>query len=105
METISPTELKTRLDAGDPTVVLDVRESWEYDTCHIDGSQACPMSEFREHMDGLDRDAYTVVLCHHGMRSQQVAEFLDRSGFPNIANLEGGIDAWAQEVDPEMARY
>ncbi len=99
-------ELRKHLDtSGSDVLLLDVREPWEYELCHIEGSKLIPMGQIQDALDDLDADREIVVICHHGRRSEQVAEFLERSGFSNVANLAGGLEAWAQEVDPGMARY
>lgn len=105
MQTISPETLKQRLDNGDPLVLIDVREDWEYQTCHIEGSRHVPMSQVMGQLDSLDKAAETVFICHHGMRSQQVAQYLETQGFSRVYNLEGGIDQWAKTVDPDMEQY
>lgn len=100
-------ELADRLaSAGDDKpLLLDVREPWEFETCRIEGARSMPMGSVPAHIDELDTDAETVVICHHGMRSAQVAAFLERQGFSNVINLAGGVAAWADEIDPGMARY
>lgn len=86
-------------------VVLDVREPWELEICRIDGAIAMPMATVPLRVRELDADAETVVMCHHGVRSFQVAMFLERQGFSSIHNLTGGIDAWSHEVDVAMPKY
>ena len=86
-------------------MLLDVREAWEVAVCAIDGALHVPMNEVPGALGRLDRERETVVLCHHGVRSQHVGLFLERSGFTRVINLAGGIDAWAREVDPAMATY
>lgn len=88
-----------------PPLLLDVREPWEYQTCHIEGASLMPMNTVPARMAELDRDAETVVVCHHGGRSQQVAMYLERNGFSKLYNLQGGVNAWADQVDPAMNRY
>lgn len=105
MQSITATELKQKLDAGEKPVLLDVREAWEYETCHIDGSINISMSNVQQMLNELKPDDETVVICHHGMRSFQVASYLEGNGYDKIANLEGGVDAWAKTVDPDMAQY
>ena len=94
-------------------VVLDVREPWEVQAASIreEGfTLVCiPMREIPERLADL-RAAYgagqpLACLCHHGMRSQQVANYLAQNGFGEVVNLQGGIDAWSQQVDPSVARY
>ncbi|HIF50184.1 MAG TPA: sulfurtransferase [Thiotrichaceae bacterium] len=105
MKTITVVELKTTLDTGKNPVLLDVREAWEYETCHIEGSINISMSNVQKMIDELKPDDETVVICHHGMRSFQVASYLEDNGYNNITNLEGGVDAWAKSVDADMAQY
>ena len=104
---VTPGELKAWLDDAerpDP-MLLDVREPWEVAICQISGSRAIPMSDLISRWPNLDPEMPTVVICHHGVRSLQVSHFLYRNGFPQVANLRGGVAAWADEVDPSMARY
>lgn len=106
VDSISPAELKEKLDqAPGQLVLLDVREPAEYAVCHIDNSVHIPMGEITRRIDELDESQEIVVLCHHGMRSMQVAMYLASNGFTRVDNLEGGIDAWATEIDTSMARY
>ncbi|MDB5869936.1 MAG: Rhodanese domain protein [Polaromonas sp.] len=94
-------------------VVLDVREPWEVQTASVreDGFTllAIPMREIparvAELQASLGADHPIACLCHHGMRSLQVANYLAQSGFGEVINLQGGIDAWSQLVDPSVARY
>jgi rhodanese-related sulfurtransferase len=105
MKQLVPTELKARMAAGDKLQLLDVREEWEYQTAHIDGSRLIPMGQVADRVTELDPAAETVVICHRGGRSMQVAGLLERLGFPNVINLTGGVDAWARSVDPSMPVY
>ena len=99
------TELKRRLDAHEPVVVLNVRDTWETALARIDNAVHIPMEEIELRTEELDPKAETVVYCHHGVRSAAVAEFLARQGFGKVWNLEGGIDQWARKVDARMKRY
>ena len=85
--------------------LLDVREPWEFQLAHIEGSELLPMQTIPNQVDQLDRSHPTVVICHHGTRSLQVVAFLERLGFENLHNLRGGIDAWARQVDVRVALY
>jgi rhodanese-related sulfurtransferase len=105
MKSISVVELKSRMDAGEKPILLDVRETWEFETCHIDGSVNISMSNVQKMLDELNTDDETIVICHHGMRSFQVASYLEENGFGNISNLEGGVNAWAISVDTDMPQY
>lgn len=106
MEEITPEELHGQMASStDEMVLLDVREPFEFEICHINGSINIPMNEVPARIDDLDADARYIVICHHGGRSMQVAMFLQRNGFAEVCNLEGGVDAWARTVDPDMPTY
>jgi rhodanese-related sulfurtransferase len=107
MQQISAPQLKAWLDDAERAkpVLVDVRQPWEFDVCRIDGSKPLPMSAIPARFMELDRNAETVVICHHGARSYQVCMFLEHQGFTNIYNLYGGVAAWAQQVDPAMPTY
>lgn len=106
MRILSPTELRQRLDAAEPKpLLLDVREPEEFACCHIEGSLHIPMSEIPRRLGELDPDRETVVVCHHGIRSANVVGYLLGQDFRDVANLSGGIDAWALQVAPGMPRY
>jgi rhodanese-related sulfurtransferase len=103
-ESITPRELKERLDAGDSPELLDVREPWEFELARIEGSTLIPLSELQNRFTELDPAAETVVICHHGSRSAYVTQALERAGFAKVLNLEGGLDAYA-DVDESVPRY
>lgn len=107
MEQVDPAALKQWLEGPETSrpALLDVREPWEVQRCAIPGSITVPMAEIPGRMQEFDPGRDWVVLCHHGMRSLQVALFLERQGFTRMHNLRGGIDAWATQVDPAMPRY
>ena len=106
MQQISATQLHTLIDNADkPLLLLDVREVNEFDYCHIEGSLLMPMQSIPQRLADLPKDKTIVTICHHGMRSQQVAQFLLQNGFTDIINLTGGVNAWAAEVDNAMPRY
>lgn len=86
-------------------LLLDVREPWEFDTCRIAGSQSMPMRGVPARYLELKRDADIVMICHHGARSFQAGMFLEQMGFTSIINLQGGVAAWARDVDPAMPTY
>jgi rhodanese-related sulfurtransferase len=85
--------------------LLDVREPHEFDYCHIEGSVHIPMNRVFAGLNELDPERETVVICHHGVRSAQIANFLISQGFKKVLNLQGGVAAWASEVDPSMPTY
>ncbi|MEK6526703.1 MAG: rhodanese-like domain-containing protein [Nitrospirota bacterium] len=103
--TITPRELKDRLDKGDKLFILDVREPWEYSMAKIEGSVLIPLGTLPQSLDKLDRNTEIVAHCHHGMRSADAAGFLLQQGFTNVKNLVGGIDAWSIQVDSTVPRY
>ena len=86
-------------------LLLDVREAPEYTLCHVDGSRHIPMGQIPAHLTELPRDQPILVLCHHGGRSLRVTQFLRANGFPQVSNIQGGIDTWAQVIEPGMPRY
>jgi len=102
---ITPVELKQRLDAADAPFLLDVRDPEEFDYCHVEGSVLIPMAELPRRAAELPTDREIVAICHHGVRSFQAAAFLRQNFGLDVTNLEGGIAAWAQEVDPSMKQY
>jgi rhodanese-related sulfurtransferase len=103
---ITVAQLKTALTSTTPPLLLDVREPWEYQTAHIEGSILIPMNEIpgRAHQE-LDEDAPILVLCHHGARSLSVAAWLRQQGFDKAQSVSGGIDAWSCSIDPTIPRY
>jgi len=91
--------------AREQPLLLDVREGWEFETCHIAGSTLIPMHLIPVRVSEIDDGREVVCICHHGARSMQVAAFLERNGFSNVTNLTGGVHAWAVQVDPSMPKY
>lgn len=104
---LSPLQLRDWLadEARERPVMLDVREPWEFQICRISGSLHRPMETVPACTAEFDPDASTVVICHHGQRNMQVAYYLERTGFANLYNLAGGVDAWARSVEPGMTLY
>ncbi|HJV81265.1 rhodanese-like domain-containing protein [Noviherbaspirillum sp.] len=107
MQTITAPDLAAWLadESRAKPVLLDVREPWEFQTCHIEGSLPMPMNSVPARLQELDDDAPIVCVCHHGGRSMSVASFLERNGFTQVINLTGGVHAWAQQVDGSMPTY
>jgi monothiol glutaredoxin len=101
---MNPRELRTRLDRGDEILLVDVRTPAERAIAHIEGSRLLD-SELRNTIALLPRQRTIVCLCHTGVRSRNAAEGLVQMGFSDVFNLEGGIDAWSREVDPDVVRY
>ena len=104
-DAISVRELADVRSAGKEYAVLDVREARELEICRLDGALHVPMAEIPAQTDNLPTDQLLVVICHHGARSQMVVDFLRNAGFDNAVNLDGGIDAWACDIDQSMRRY
>jgi rhodanese-related sulfurtransferase len=86
-------------------LLVDVRESSEVAICAIAGSRFIPMRQIPENLADLPRDRPILVHCHHGGRSLRVTQFLRANGFAQASNVGGGIAAWAEQVDPTLARY
>jgi rhodanese-related sulfurtransferase len=107
MRQFTPSQLKQWLADAKRTqpVLLDVREPWEFETCHIAGSQSLPMRSVPVRYHEFSRDEDIVIICHHGARSFQVGMFLEQMGFTSVINLQGGVAAWARDVDPAMPTY
>lgn len=106
MRSLSPREVADILAGdGEKPILLDVREPWELRICRIEGALSLPMGQVPGGLDGLAREREIVVICHHGIRSFQVARYLEQKGFQRVINLEGGVAAWARDVDPGMATY
>ena len=102
---IEPATLKARLDRGDRIFILNVREPFEISVAPFPGASHIPMGDIPSRLTELDPDRETVVVCHHGVRSAQVAMYLARQGFEHVLNLSGGIDAWSEDADPTTPRY
>jgi rhodanese-related sulfurtransferase len=102
---LEPVELRARLDRGDAITIVDVREPEEIRIAAFPGALNIPMGEIPARLSELDPDAELVIVCHHGVRSAQVAIYLARSGFMRVSNLRGGIDEWSLTVDPATPRY
>ena len=106
MRRFTPGELNEYLCSTESKpLLLDVREPWEFEKCRITGSELLPMGQVSSRYTQLDKNRETVVICHHGIRSRAVCLFLEREGFSNVINLEGGVERWANEVEPDMQRY
>jgi rhodanese-related sulfurtransferase len=99
--------VKQLVDAGDEFLLLDCRETDEYELVRIDGAQLLPMSELMTRVGELEehRAGRVVVHCHHGGRSMRVAHWLRQQGFDQAQSMAGGIDRWAEQIDPSLARY
>lgn len=102
---ISAVTLQQRLANDELPFLLDVREAHEFAFAHIAGSVSIPLALIPLRLKELDPEQEIIVICHHGMRSQQAARYLEQQGFKHIVNLSGGIAAWASDCDLSMPRY
>ena len=101
---LTPKEFKDYL-LDDEVILVDVREQWEFDICQIKDAILMPMGEIAISYVNLNKDSKIALYCHSGIRSMHVADFLLSKDFDSVANLQGGIDAWAQEIDTTVERY
>jgi sulfur-carrier protein adenylyltransferase/sulfurtransferase len=101
---ISVRELKRKMDAQEKFSLIDVREAFEYDIARIEGAKLIPLDEIAARAHELE-NGEVIVHCHSGARSAQAVELLRNAGLTNVYNLEGGIDAWSEEIDPTVPRY
>ena len=103
--TLQPKELKKSVEAGADFILLDVRDPYELDICKLPGVLHIPMAEVGSRLNELPKDKDIVVICHLGVRSQNVARLLMSNGFNRVSNLNGGMDAYAATCDLDMPRY
>jgi molybdopterin/thiamine biosynthesis adenylyltransferase/rhodanese-related sulfurtransferase len=103
--TMSTHELKQKMDAREPFELIDVREAFEYEIARIDGAKLIPLGEIAERVSELQREQPIVVHCHSGQRSAQAVRLLRQWGFANVYNLDGGIDAWSDQIDSNVPKY
>ena len=104
MRRVSAPELAALLEQAAPRLI-DVREPWEFEICRIPGSINIPLGEVADEIERFEQPGDTVVICHHGIRSANVIRFLEQQGIDSLVNLDGGVDAWARDVDPAMPVY
>jgi rhodanese-related sulfurtransferase len=106
---IDVNQLATLLASNASLQLIDVREKSEVDLAHIPGFAIYPLSEFEQWSEqillDLQAEAETIVICHHGMRSAQLCQWLSMKGFSEVKNVMGGIDAYSQMVDSSIRRY
>jgi rhodanese-related sulfurtransferase len=103
---VTPLEVKAMRERAEDFRLIDVREIDEWNLVKIDDAELIPLSQFQQQATAqLDPDEKIVLYCHHGMRSARAQGFLKSQGYGNVLNLTGGIDAWAQQVEPGMTRY
>lgn len=104
---IGPEELKRRLDDGERPALLDIREPFEWEIANLEpyGARLVPMAELEGQLESLDADEELIVYCRSGNRSSRVVRWLRANGFPRARNLDGGILAWSDAVDPSVQKY
>ena len=104
---VSCQEVKQALETSETFLLIDCREADEYQTVCIDAATLLPMSQLAERAHELEgkQSERIVVHCHHGQRSLQVVNWLRQQGFLQSQSMAGGIDVWAQEIEPGMLRY
>ena len=103
--TMTVRELKQKLDSNDKFVLVDVREPFEWDICHLDQAKLIPLGQLPSRMSELDSADEIVIHCKSGGRSAKAVRLLQEAGFSKLHNVEGGITAWAEEVDPAVPKY
>lgn len=101
---ISVHELAALREAKADFFLLDVRNPDEYAFCNLAG-HLIPFNQLPNRLNELDPEQHIIIHCHAGGRSRRATEFLLQQGFKNVCNLKGGITAWANEIDPKMAKY
>ncbi len=103
--TITVLDLKSKIDRKEKFVLLDVREPFEWDICHLDGAKLIPVGELPSRMSELDSADEIVIHCKSGMRSAKAVRLLQEAGFAKLHNVEGGITAWAEQIDESVPKY
>ena len=103
---ISASEVSHMLNRGEEFTLLDVRTPGELERARVEGAVNIPVSEIpaRAHQE-LNPEKHIVVLCHHGLSSLMVTNWLRQQGFENVQSVRGGIDGWARTVDPKIPLY
>ncbi len=110
MSQISVEELALRLAKRDSQLqLIDVREPEEVEIAYLEGFEVLPLSQYEQWSQQIktrfNPDFETLVMCHHGVRSAQMCQWLQNNGFTNVKNVAGGIDAYSLLVDPNVPRY
>lgn len=103
---ISVREVKRKLEAGEKVKLVDIREPSEFQRCRIEGAELMPMRTVAQNVEKLGgEESEVVVFCHHGVRSEEVVEWLRENGVENARSMAGGIDAWSCQIDTNVPRY
>jgi rhodanese-related sulfurtransferase len=101
----TPREVKELLARDNKVLLVDVREQWEYEAAHIEGSVLIPLREVPGNLQRIEDAEGVVIFCHHGMRSLDAAAWLRSQGVEDARSMAGGIDRWSAEIDPTIPRY
>jgi rhodanese-related sulfurtransferase len=104
MKTINVNDFKEIMQSKQEYMLLDVRSHGEFEIANIGGT-LIPLDTLQEQVDKVSKNLPIYCLCHHGVRSSYAANFLIQSGFTNVYNIDGGIDAWSIQVDSNIPRY
>lgn len=102
---LSVEQLQEKLTNHEKICLLDVRQDWEYDLCSLPASLHIPLTELEDRLGEIPTSYPVVVICHHGVRSQQAGGTLIKAGFKTVFSLAGGLDAWARQIDPTIGVY
>ncbi len=102
---VSVQDVHARLSSGSKPVLLDVRETWEWDIGHIAGAKLMPMGELPDRLAELPQDGAIVIYCHSGSRSRSAAAWLRSEGYAKAQSMKGGTRAWSREIDPKLPEY
>jgi sulfur-carrier protein adenylyltransferase/sulfurtransferase len=102
---LSPIELNNRLKKNEKIALIDVREPFEFEIARLPNARLLPLGKIATDFNEIPREGTAVVICKSGVRSARAIEFLRGHGFDNLLNLEGGMDAWREQVDPTMVNY
>jgi adenylyltransferase/sulfurtransferase len=102
---IQPKDVKARMERGEKFLLVDVRQQWEFELCRIDGAKLVPLNTLSSSVSELAAADDVVVYCHHGKRSMDAVVFLRQQGVEGARSLAGGIERWANEIDPKVPRY
>lgn len=102
---VSPEALVEEIRTNPDLLIVDVREPHEWQLCRIEGALHLPLATVADRLDQLESHRDIVTYCHHGARSTFALQLLRDAGYPRVRSLRGGIDAWAETIDPAMERY
>jgi rhodanese-related sulfurtransferase len=103
--TVLVQEVKDLFDSKANLCLIDVRQDWEFELCHVEGSLHLPLDQLPQRLTEIPENTPLFTLCHHGIRSGHAAAFLKNAGFKDVSNIKGGIDAWAKEINPTLKTY